>query len=321
MGRIEHEAERMGNLVDDLLLLAACDAELPLEHQPPDLRVVVRARRRRPRRRSGARLDHRRCRAVHRRRRPRSPHPGGRQRAHQRPRAHPGGPPDRAAASGCPARRCRRRARGPAARGPSWPSSTTAPGLPPTSSTRCSSASTAPMRHAPRERAARALGLSITVGDRRGLTGARLPPGRRQAVGRRSPLTIPVAGPPRVPEDEVATSELPRAPATAARPAAPPPGGPSAYRTGVQPRPTGRRPALVRSARSMRTGLRGRGEAGGDVGPVGDVPHRVHERSLVVEVLQVERVLPGVDHEQRDRAEGDVALVVEDLLDDEATAE
>jgi two-component system, OmpR family, sensor kinase len=41
MGRIEHEAERMGNLVDDLLLLARADAELPLEHQPFDLRAVV----------------------------------------------------------------------------------------------------------------------------------------------------------------------------------------------------------------------------------------------------------------------------------------
>jgi two-component system OmpR family sensor kinase len=41
MGRIEHEAERMGNLVDDLLLLARADAELPLERQPFDLRAVV----------------------------------------------------------------------------------------------------------------------------------------------------------------------------------------------------------------------------------------------------------------------------------------
>jgi two-component system OmpR family sensor kinase len=41
MGRIEHEAERMGNLVDDLLLLARADAELPLERHPFDLRAVV----------------------------------------------------------------------------------------------------------------------------------------------------------------------------------------------------------------------------------------------------------------------------------------
>lgn len=41
MDRIEHEAERMGNLVDDLLLLARADAELPLDRQPVDLRAVV----------------------------------------------------------------------------------------------------------------------------------------------------------------------------------------------------------------------------------------------------------------------------------------
>ncbi len=41
MDRIEHEARRMGNLVDDLLLLARADAELPLDHQPVDLRTVV----------------------------------------------------------------------------------------------------------------------------------------------------------------------------------------------------------------------------------------------------------------------------------------
>jgi two-component system OmpR family sensor kinase len=41
MGRIEHEAERMGNLVDDLLLLARADAELPLEQHPVELDRVV----------------------------------------------------------------------------------------------------------------------------------------------------------------------------------------------------------------------------------------------------------------------------------------
>ena len=41
MDRIEHEAQRMGNLVDDLLLLARADADLPLDHQPVDLRTVV----------------------------------------------------------------------------------------------------------------------------------------------------------------------------------------------------------------------------------------------------------------------------------------
>lgn len=41
MSRIEHEAARMGSLVDDLLLLARADADLPLDRQPVDLRAIV----------------------------------------------------------------------------------------------------------------------------------------------------------------------------------------------------------------------------------------------------------------------------------------
>src|SRR5215475_4451172 len=41
MRRIENEAQRMGLLVDDLLLLARMDQERPLEAEPVDLRVVA----------------------------------------------------------------------------------------------------------------------------------------------------------------------------------------------------------------------------------------------------------------------------------------
>jgi two-component system OmpR family sensor kinase len=42
MGRIESEAERMGHLVDDLLLLARIDQQRPLERVPVDLSQVAR---------------------------------------------------------------------------------------------------------------------------------------------------------------------------------------------------------------------------------------------------------------------------------------
>src|SRR5207248_9333080 len=58
-----------------------------------------------------------------------------------------------------------------------------------------------------------------------------------------------------------------------------------------------------------------------DVGPVEHVPDRLHVVGATVLVLQVIRVLPGVDDEERYTALADVALVVVDLLDEEALAE
>lgn len=52
--------------------------------------------------------------------------------------------------------------------------------------------------------------------------------------------------------------------------------------------------------------------------PVDDLPHGLYEVHLLVLVLQVEGVLPGVEDQDRDRTLADVALVVVDLLDDEA---
>jgi hypothetical protein len=58
-----------------------------------------------------------------------------------------------------------------------------------------------------------------------------------------------------------------------------------------------------------------------DVGPVEDVPDRLHVLGAPVLVLQVVRVLPRVDDEERHSALPDVSLVVVDLLDEQALAE
>src|SRR4051794_38862272 len=80
---------------------------------------------------------------------------------------------------------------------------------------------------------------------------------------------------------------------------------------------TGGRPA-TRSEQLERLGAL---EARRDVGPVHDLPERLDPVGLHVAVLQVVRVLPHVEHEQRRRALADVALVVVDLLDDQALPE
>src|SRR5690349_14649882 len=62
-------------------------------------------------------------------------------------------------------------------------------------------------------------------------------------------------------------------------------------------------------------------EASRDVAPVDDVPDGADVVGPPVLVLQVVRVLPRVDHEQRDAALAGVPLVVVDLLDVETFAE
>ena len=80
------------------------------------------------------------------------------------------------------------------------------------------------------------------------------------------------------------------------------------------PEPDAGRPSPSAGDRELLGGV----EAGRHVGPVDDVPQRGEEVGLHVLVLQVEGVLPGVEDEERDRAVADVALVVVDLLDDQA---
>src|SRR5699024_9235521 len=72
---------------------------------------------------------------------------------------------------------------------------------------------------------------------------------------------------------------------------------------------------------SAECDLASRVEALLDVGPVDDVPEGLGVVGLDVLVLQVESVLPHVQHEQRVRAEGNVALLVVELLDDQALTE
>src|SRR5882757_9692454 len=67
-------------------------------------------------------------------------------------------------------------------------------------------------------------------------------------------------------------------------------------------------------------GLRLR-EALGRVGPVDDIPPGLDVVGLHVQVLQVERVLPDVEQNDRRGADGEVVLVVIELLDDQLLAE
>ena len=90
--RVEHEAGRMGGLVDDLLLLARLDQGRPLEQVPVDLRrvgadAVDDARAVDP----GRPVDLVAAGPVVGAGRPRPPGPGGPQPRAQRPRPHPAG--------------------------------------------------------------------------------------------------------------------------------------------------------------------------------------------------------------------------------------
>src|SRR5580698_7624703 len=78
------------------------------------------------------------------------------------------------------------------------------------------------------------------------------------------------------------------------------------------------RSGMAPSIYCLQTEPLGRVEAGAHVRPVDDVPQRAEEVGLHVLVLQVEGVLPGIEDEQGHRAIAHAALVVVDLLDDQA---
>ena len=72
------------------------------------------------------------------------------------------------------------------------------------------------------------------------------------------------------------------------------------------------------SADDEPRGSRGRrGQALAGVLPIGDVPDGLDVVGLDIEVVEVEGVLPHVDLEERDGADRHVALLVEELEDDE----
>ena len=96
LARIEHEAARMGGLVDDLLLLARLDQGRPLEMLPVDLRRVALDAVEDARAVEPGRPDRAGCpRAGAGGRRPRPAGPGGPQPGAQRPDPHAPGTPVR----------------------------------------------------------------------------------------------------------------------------------------------------------------------------------------------------------------------------------
>src|SRR5271154_5606708 len=112
------------------------------------------------------------------------------------------------------------------------------------------------------------------------------------------------------------------APTGSARPAAPRSSMPtwSVIPPAASAGSTRRRPERLPPSAGDRRLLGGL-EAARHVGPVDDVPQGAEEVGLHVLVLQVKRVLPGVEDEERDRALADAALVVVDLLHNEAAGE
>ncbi len=87
-----------------------------------------------------------------------------------------------------------------------------------------------------------------------------------------------------------------------------------------EPWPVGTRPDYDSTSRPFVC-LRATSRALGDVLPVRDVPRGLDVVRLDVQVVEVERVLPHVELEQRDGALRRVRLLVEQLLDDQARAD
>jgi diguanylate cyclase (GGDEF)-like protein/PAS domain S-box-containing protein len=102
-------------------------------------------------------------------------------------------------------------------------------------------------------------------------------------------------------------------------PGAPGLSGGHTFRAELQELPNGH--GLARRARERRVERARGAEALGRVLPVPDVPDGLEELRLTVLILQVVRVLPRVEHEDRHARLSHVRLVVVELRDEEALAE
>src|SRR6478735_10407757 len=82
-----------------------------------------------------------------------------------------------------------------------------------------------------------------------------------------------------------------------------------------------RHPHLLSTLQQTGRLLTGRCEAIGHIRPVGDIPERLDVVGADVLVVQVVRVLPDVEEQQRNRAGRELRLLVEELLDDQVLAD